>query len=186
MLVCMIIILREHIMSIKSLERRLFRLEKMLLNESVKLDLTTVFDHPKPDREKYILDQLSKIKPRSKLLGIGDRGYIFIVTKIDDNNYEFAFNSSSKSIFKPDSIIDDILRDRYSYYEFPKSVKLIKKNSIDYDDDTVIVYKNGKKIYSGEEDDEPMKREDWIFNSDFGFYWLVDYSSNSIYIKVKK
>ena len=186
MLICMIIILREQIMSIKLLERRLLRLENILLNESVKLDLTTVFDHPKPDREKYILDQLSKLKIRSKLLGIGDRGYIFIVTKIDDNNYEFAFNSSSKSIFKPDSIIDDILRDRNSYYEFPKSVKLIKKNSIDYDDDTVIVYKNGKKIYSGEEDDEPMKREDWIFNSDFGFYCLVDYSSNSIYIKVKK
>ena len=128
----MIIILREQIMSIKSLERRLLRLEKMLLNESVKLDLTTVFDHPKPDREKYILDQLSKLKPRSKLLGIGDRGYIFIITKIDDNNYEFAFNSSSKSIFKSDSIIDDILRDRNSYYEFPKSVKLIKKNSRHY------------------------------------------------------
>lgn len=38
-------------------------------------------------REKYILDQLSKLKPRSKLLGIGDREYIFIVTKIDDSNY---------------------------------------------------------------------------------------------------
>lgn len=52
MLICMIIILREQIMSIKLLERRLLRLENILLNESVKLDLTTVFDHPKPDREK--------------------------------------------------------------------------------------------------------------------------------------
>ena len=137
------------------------------------------------NREKYILDQLSKLKPRSKLLGIGDRDYIFIVTKIDDSNYEFAFNSSSKSIFKSDYIVSDILHYRNNYYEFPKSVRLIKRNSIDYDDDTVIVYKNGKKIYSGEEDSEPMKREDWKFNSDFGFYWLIDYSSNSIYIKVK-
>ena len=40
------------------------------------------------NREKYILDQLSKLKPRSKLLGIGDRDYVFIVTKIDDSNYE--------------------------------------------------------------------------------------------------
>lgn len=138
------------------------------------------------NREKYILDQLSKLKPRSKLLGIGDRDYIFIVTKIDDSNYEFTFNSSSKSVFKPDFIVSDVLHDRNSYYEFPKRVRLIKRNSIDYNDDTVIVYKNDKKIYSVEEDDEPMKREDWIFNSDFGFYWLVDYSSNSIYIKVKK
>ena len=137
------------------------------------------------NREKYIIDQLSKLKPRSKLLGIGDRDYIFIVTKIDDSNHEFTFNSSLKSVFKPDYIVSDILHDRNNYYEFPKSVRLIKRNSFDYDDCTVIVYKNGKKIYSGEEDSEPMKREDWKFNSDFGFYWIVDHSSNSIYIKVK-
>ena len=138
------------------------------------------------NREKYILDQLSKLKPRSKLLDIGDRDYIFIVTKIDDSNYEFTFNSSSKSVFKPDYIVSDILHDRSNYYEFPKSVRLIKRNSIDYDDDTVIVYKNGKKIYSCEEYSEQVKREDWKFNSDFGFYWRVDHSSHSIYIKVKK
>lgn len=95
-------------------------------------------------------------------------------------------HSSSKSVFKPDSIVSDVLHGRNSYYEFPKRVRLIKRNSIDYDDDTVIVYKNDKNIYSGEDVSEPMKREDWKFNSDFGFYWLVDYSSNSIYIKVKK
>ena len=128
------------------------------------------------NREKYIIDQLSKLKPRSKLLGIGDRGYIFIVTKIDDSNYEFTFNSSSKSVFKPDSVVSDVLRGRNNYYEFPKRVRLIKRNSIDYYDDTVIVYKNGKKIYSGEDCSEPVKREYWKFDYDFGFYWLVDYS----------
>ena len=112
------------------------------------------------NREKYILDQLSKLKPRSKLLGIGDRDYIFIVTKIDDSNYEFTFNSYSKSVFKPDYIVSDILHDRNNYYEFPKRVRLIKRNSFDYDDDAVIVYKNDKKIYSGEEDSEPVKREE--------------------------
>ena len=122
------------------------------------------------NREKYIIDQLSKLRPGSRLLGIGDRDYIFIVTKIDDNNYEFTFNSSLKSVFKPDYIVSYILCDRNNYYEFPKSVRLIKRNSIDYDDDTVIVYKNSKKIYSGEYDSEPLKREDWKFNSDFGFY----------------
>lgn len=115
-----------------------------------------------------------------------DRGYIFIVTKIDDSNYDFIFNSSSKSVFKLDSIASNILCDRNNYYEFQKNVRLIKRNSIDYYDDTVIAYKNGKKIYSGEYCSEPVKREDWKFNYDFGFYWIVDYSSNSIYIKVKK
>lgn len=94
-------------------------------------------------------------------------------------------HSSSKSVFKSDSIVSDILCDINNYYEFPKRVRLIKRNSIDYDDDTVIVYKNCKKIYSCEDVSEPMKREDRKFNSDFGFYWLVDYSSYSIYIKVK-
>lgn len=119
------------------------------------------------NREKYILDQFSKLKPRSKLLGIGDRDYIFIVTKIDDSNYEFTLNSSSKSVFKPDSIVSDVLHGRNNYYEFPKRVRLIKRNSIDYYDDTVIVYKNGKKIYSGEDCSEPVKREDRKFNYDF-------------------
>lgn len=173
-------------MSKESLERRLLRLEKLLLNESAKLDSITVFDRPSSEREQYILDQLSKLRSGSRLLGIGDRGYTFIVTKIDDDQYEFAFSSSSKSVFKPSSVVNNILRDRDDFFEFPKSVKLIQKNTISYDDDTVVVYKNGKKIYSGEEDNEPMKRERWRFNSDFGFYWLRDYSSHSIYIKAKK
>lgn len=173
-------------MSRESLERRLLRLEKLLFNESTKLDSITVFDSPSSEREQYILDQLSKLRPGSRLLGIGDMSYTFIVTKIDDDQYEFAFSSSSKSVFKSRSVVDNILRDRDDFFEFPKSIKLIQKNAINYDDDIVVVYKNGKKIYFGEEDDEPMKREDWKFNSDFGFYWLRDYSSNSIYIKAKK
>ena len=173
-------------MSRESLERRLLRLEKLLLNESAKLDSITVFDRPSSEREQYILDQLSKLRPGSRLLGIGDRGYTFIVTKIDDDQYEFAFSSSSKSVFKPRSIVDNILRDRDDFFEFPKSIKLTQKNAINYDDDIVVVYKNGRKIYSGEEDSEPMKREYWRFNSDFGFYWLREYSSHSIYIKAKK
>ena len=39
-------------------------------------------------------------------------------------------------------------------------MRLIKRNSFDYNDDTVIVYKNDKKIYSGEDDSEPVKREE--------------------------
>ena len=170
----------------KSLEQRVLLLEKLLLNESANLDSITVFDRPSSERKQYVLDQLSKLKPGSKLLGIGNRGYTFIVTKIDDDQYEFAFSSSSKSVFKHDSVVDNILRDRNSFYEFPKSIKLIQKNAISYDDDTVVVYKNCKKIYSGEENSEPMKRESWRFSSDFGFYWLIDYSSHSIYIKAKK
>lgn len=170
----------------KMYKDRKFILEKLILNESVKLDSITVFKQPSPEREHYILDQLLKLKPGSRLLGVGNRGYTFVVTKIDNNQYEFAFSSSSKSIFKPISIVSDILRDRNDFYELPKSVKLVKNNSINYDDDEVIVYKDGKKIYSGEEDYEPMKRERWRFNSDFGFYWLADYLSCSIYIKVRK
>ena len=105
-------------MSRESLERRLLRLEKLLLNESAKLDSITVFDRPSSEREQYILDQLSKLRPGSRLLGIGDMSYTFIVTKIDDSNYEFTFNSSSKSVFKPRSVVDNILRDRDDFFVF--------------------------------------------------------------------
>ena len=47
---------------------------------------------------------------------------------------------------------------------------------IDYDDDLVIVYdKDGNVVYKGLEDYEPMKDEDWKFDSSIGAYRLGDY-----------
>lgn len=43
---------------------------------------------------------------------------------------------------------------------------------INYDDDLVRVYKDGKEIYSGLEDDEPMNRENWKYDSSTKSYKL--------------
>lgn len=167
-----------------TLEKRLERLESLIFNESVKLDSTSVFNRDPIEREHYILDQLSLIKNGTRLLGIGNRGYTFIVTKVSDDKYKFLFGDLSDT-FNARSIVRDILVDRIEFYEFPKDIKFIRNNAIDYDDDYVIVYRNNKKIFSGENDHDPMKREPWRFNSDLGFYWLVDHISNILYIRVK-
>jgi hypothetical protein len=44
---------------------------------------------------------------------------------------------------------------------------------LEFEDDLVVVRDiNGKVIYKGEEDYEPMKREDWIFNKSKNLYEL--------------
>ena len=169
-----------------TLAQRVEILEKLILNESVELDTITVFRQPTSDRAQYVTDQLSKLENGSRLLGIGNRGYTFVITKIDDNQYEYNYNDGSTDVYSPKLVINDCLRDRTNFYEIPRSVKLIKNNAINYEDDIVDVYRNGKKIYSGEEDYEPMKRERWRYNPNFGLYWLTDFSTSSIYIKVKK
>lgn len=52
------------------------------------------------------------------------------------------------------------------------------RKRINYDDDFVIVYHKGVQIYSGLEDDEPMKYENWVWNEknkqyEFGNYTKV-------------
>ena len=46
---------------------------------------------------------------------------------------------------------------------------------IGFDDDFVIVYKNEKQIYKGLEDYEPMKRENWKWDSSKKYYVFGDY-----------
>ncbi len=168
-----------------TLEQRVERLEQFILNESIELDTITVFKQPTSDRAQYVTNQLSKLENGSRLLGIGNRGYAFVVTKIDDSQYEYNYGNST-DVYSHKLVVDDCLRDRTNFYEIPRSIKLIRNNAINYEDDFVDVYRNGKKIYSGEEDYEPMKRERWRYNPNFGLYWFTDFSTGSIYIKVKK
>lgn len=47
---------------------------------------------------------------------------------------------------------------------------------INYEDDLVRVFdKDGNEVYSGMEDYEPMKDEDWKFDKDLGAYRLDDF-----------
>lgn len=51
-----------------------------------------------------------------------------------------------------------------------------KRGRIEYEDDLVIVKKNGKVIYKGLEDYEPMNREDWRYDESKGKYILYGHS----------
>lgn len=52
-----------------------------------------------------------------------------------------------------------------------------ERKRIDFDDDLVIVYdENGKKIYKGIEDEEPMKDEHWKWDNTEKVYKLDGYT----------
>lgn len=46
---------------------------------------------------------------------------------------------------------------------------------IEFDDDIVIVYENGRQIYKGLEDYEPMKDEKWIWDNSKKCYTYLDF-----------
>jgi len=46
---------------------------------------------------------------------------------------------------------------------------------IEFEDDIVVVYEDGKVIYKGEEDYEPMKYEDWKWDSSKKHYTFENY-----------
>ena len=152
--------------------------------QNVMLNEVTVFNLESSKRESYIRNELAKLKSGSKLIGIGDRGYTFIVTKIDYDNYECLFGKY-KDIVSTKSIINNILREKVSFYNFPNSINIEYKNVIEDDDDEVVVYKNNEKIYLGEEQNEPMKNESWRFCKDYGIYWYIGYPSINFYLKQK-
>ena len=90
-----------------------------------------------------------------------------------------------KDIVSTKSIVNNILREKVSFYNFPNNINIEYKNVIEDDDDEVVVYKNNEKIYLGEEQNEPMKNERWRFCKDYGIYWYIGYPSTNFYLKQK-
>lgn len=58
-----------------------------------------------------------------------------------------------------------------------KAYENFERKPIDYEDDLVIVYDDntGNVVYKGIEDYEPMKYEDWIWNSSLKAYIFKNY-----------
>lgn len=150
------------------------------------LDTLTVGDvFPSKDREQYILNQLKKIKIGTRLLESIGRDSIIIITKLSNDKYEFNYGNNT-SIYSPNTIAADILRDRNSLYNIPNGVIIKPRSRIDYEDDQVKVFDERKQIYEGIEDYEPMKDEDWRYNKNFGLYYLFSYATeNPVYYKCK-
>lgn len=49
-----------------------------------------------------------------------------------------------------------------------------ESKKIEFDDDLVVVYQNGREIYKGIEDYEPMKDEKWTWDNAKKCYTLGD------------
>lgn len=50
---------------------------------------------------------------------------------------------------------------------------ILSGRRINFEDDLVVVKKDGKTIYKGMEDYEPMKYEDWKWDNKKGLYTLT-------------
>ena len=78
----------------------------------------------------------------------------------------------TERILKGDSIRESVL----SESKFKGS-----GNRIEFEDQLVIVYdKKGNEIYRGLEDYEPMKYEDWKFDSSIGAYRFKDFIKDCV------
>lgn len=88
----------------------------------------------------------------------------------------------NEETFILERVADHVLNPSYSVFGHQEDLKTTESinesvtggKRIDYDDDLVKVYKNGKEIYSGIEDYEPMKDADWKWDNNKKYYTYKD------------
>lgn len=122
---------------------------------------------------------LAEVPQGRYLLSLGNRGYSSGYLKVNSENFRWLADGSLYKISRYWNTDD-------SYYVLPEQFK--PSDVIDYDDDVVVVYEifdGDNKIYSGLEDYEPMKDEDWSYCKSLGLYYLIDYADHKIYVKWK-
>ena len=96
-------------------------------------------------------------------------GSWFLSMCIDDNSSMILSDTEAPQDIKYSDIKDDLGKTHKFKESNNKSGKKIQ-----YEDDLVIVYdKNGKEIYKGIEDNEPMKDENWKYDTSKGHYTLT-------------
>ena len=122
---------------------------------------------------------LAEVPQGRYLISLGNRGHSSGYLKVDSENIRWLADGSLYKISGYWNTDDD-------YYVLPEQFKPSER--IDYDDDVVVVYEifdGDNKIYSGIEDYEPMKDEDWSYCKSLGLYYLIDYADHKIYVKWK-
>ena len=115
------------------------------------------------------------------LLCLMGRGHSTGYYKVDSDNIKWLYTNELYKISENYWLDTD-----NSFIVLPAKFKPSER--INYDDDVVVVYEvsdTEDKIYSGLEDYEPMKREDWKYCEELGVYYLKDYISRKTYIKWK-
>lgn len=148
-------------------------------SELMQISINSVNGGTRSKLKHELASILAKVPPSRYILVIGTRGYSTGYLKLDANKYKWLYNEQIKDI-------DSYWETSDTYVVLPESFE--PSSRINYDDDIVKVYELGednKEIYSGLEDYEPMKDEDWKFCKDLGTYYLADYAAHKIYIKRK-
>ena len=155
---------------------------KRYIKSSLNLDLWNVQVSSINGGRGKSLDQklkelLTKVPVGRYILALGERGYNTGYYKVDAENIKWLYDNE---LHKISGYWDTDL----SFCVLPSNFKPSTK--INYEDDMVYVYEisdSDKKIYSGLEDYEPMKREYWTYCEDLGMYYLIDYMDKKIYVK---
>lgn len=113
------------------------------------------------------------------VLSIGNRGYATGYCKVSPENLKWLYDNELHKISGYWDTGD-------TYIVLPATFK--PTGRIDYDDDNVVVYEvfdSEELIYSGLEDYEPIKNEDWSYCKPLKMYYLIDYAEHKIYVKWK-
>jgi len=122
---------------------------------------------------------LTRVPDGRYVLDLGPKGYNTGYLKVDKDNFKWLYNGESYPVTNYWEIKDH-------YIVLPEGFMI--SDRIDHEDDNVIVYEiygSDSVIYSGIEDYEPMKDDDWRYCKELGIYYLIDYQKRAIYVKWK-
>ena len=143
------------------------------------ISVSSLNGRSKSELSEKLLYLLNQIPLNRYILVLGDKGYNTGYLKSHQSLYDWLYNGQIKEI---DSYWDT----SDTYIVLPEDFKV--GYPIEYEDDNVTVWDisfTDKKIYSGIEDEEPMKDDDWEYCEDLGCYYLTRYHNNKHYIYIK-
>lgn len=111
------------------------------------------------------------------ILTLGNRGYNSGYYKVDAEHLKRLYDGGLDKVSGYWNTDQD-------YFVLPAEFK--PSGRINYDDVVVKVYEiseSDDEIYSGLEDYDPMKNEDWTYCKTLGMYYFIDYFKHKIYVK---
>lgn len=156
-----------------------FTIEASLNTDLYNIATSSVNGGSKSELNGKLRELLDEIPVGRYILAVGERGYNTGYQKISSTIFKWMYNNDKKDILSYWDTSD-------SYIVLPSDFEPTSK--IRYEDDIVQVYRlfnSDDEIYRGEEDYEPMKKEDWKFCKDLKLYYIVDYMKHTTYIKWK-
>ena len=146
------------------------------------ISVSSINGGSKSELEEQLFNLLSQVPVNRYILVLGSKGYNTGYLKTNKNSFNWLYNDTEKDIGSYWDTSD-------TYIVLPKSFR--PSSPINYDDDIVVVYEvfsSGEPVYTGLEDYEPMKDEDWKYCKELGAYYISTYGPKTIkqvYVKRK-